>query len=492
MDRLVPRLLLTSLLTILQASITHALDSHTERSIRAATFEFVAPGNGADSESLVGTAFAIGPNEFVTAAHLLDATVGSHFGHPVLVDAHHVGYRIADVLQFSEQEDYAVFSLERPPAITPLPTLGKEETPYDLYFAGWHSSQKIVFEHATLAATTPDEVSKESDWLRFSGQVWNSAGGGPLLDNSGHVVGIVQASARDAGANYAAPIGILSGGAPHQARIHSTEMLRSLMPAVWSNEPLKGEIPLPMPFDQFAHELQQLRLAYFDRMITPLLEATRRDFVLIGAGAAEVCSLLNGQPCQCKRRGNISGVLVLDNSLTSDMLLRITKGEEVSHTIAIAGILVLRTRDIGVQQPPGHDLPIDSSLHLSLALKAQPPSEQRLEAGPRIPFRAGLEQEVYTDFHERTWYLRTWPLGHRDLMMVSLARRLPDGYVVLTRTVPTALRSAAALQVKFVANLVNYGCDELPAEGVAQVADRSPNLNETPGATDNCPHSPPS
>jgi hypothetical protein len=67
--------------------------------------------------------------------------------------------------------------------------------------------------------------------------------------------------------------------------------------------------------------------------------------------------------------------------------------------------------------------------------------------------------------------MRTWSLSDQDLELVSLARKLPDGYVVLTRTVPAALRYAAELQLKFVANMVYYGCEELHGEGVAQVAD---------------------
>jgi hypothetical protein len=37
--------------------------------------------------------------------------------------------------------------------------------------------------------------------------------------------------------------------------------------------------------------------------------------------------------------------------------------------------------------------------------------------------------------------------------------------------VPTALNYAAALQLKFVANLVYCACEQLPGEGVALVAD---------------------
>ena len=488
MDRLV-LLLLTSVLATFRPPIAQALDSHVERLVRDATFQFVAPGNGAGSESLAGTAFAIGPNRFVTAAHLLDAAVGSHFGHPVLMDSHQVVYTITDILQFAEQQDYAVFSVEHPPALTPLPILSNGQTPHDLYLAGWHSGANIVVEHATLSGTSLDEESKEFDWIRFSGPVWNSAGGGPLMDNSGHVVGIVQASARDASANYAVPIRLLPTGTPEKAHIHSTELLRSLMPAVSSVEPLKGEIPLPMSFEQFSHELQQLRVAYFDRTIAPLLEATRGNFVLTGVGAAEVCNLLNGQACRCKGRTGMSGSLVLDNPRSSELLRRISRGEEVSQTIA--GVVLVRTADSSIQhQMRGHDLSSDPFLHLSLALKGQARPDQRLEVAPKLAFRTTTGEEVYTDFHDRTWYLRTWPLGHRDLVMISLARQLPDGYVVLTRTVPTALSYAAALQVKFVANLVYYGCEELPGEGVAQVADRDSNLSSTRATADSCLQSP--
>jgi len=76
----------------------------------------------------------------------------------------------------------------------------------------------------------------------------------------------------------------------------------------------------------------------------------------------------------------------------------------------------------------------------------------------------------FTDFHGRTWHMRTWPLLDRDLEVVSMVREVGDGYVVVTRTVPTALDYAAGLQLKFIANLVYYQCEEAIGEGVAQVA----------------------
>src|SRR6266702_6728208 len=91
---------LACLLGVLHTQAAPALDSNTEKVVRGATFEFRAPAVAVGAKDLVGTAFAIGPNEFVTAAHLFDKAIGSHFGRPVLLDSNQVRYEIANVLQY--------------------------------------------------------------------------------------------------------------------------------------------------------------------------------------------------------------------------------------------------------------------------------------------------------------------------------------------------------------------------------------------------------
>src|ERR1700755_1874556 len=108
----------------------------TDTAVRSATFEFYAPGLVNGAKGLVGTAFAIGPNRFVTTAHLLDSSVGSRFGHPVLVDSRRVEYPIADVLQYSEARDYVIFSLKHPPRVTPLQVENAGSASGSLYFTG--------------------------------------------------------------------------------------------------------------------------------------------------------------------------------------------------------------------------------------------------------------------------------------------------------------------------------------------------------------------
>jgi hypothetical protein len=448
------------LLLVFCVPASHALSYDTEQAIRGATFEFVAPGPSMDSKSLVGTAFAIGPNQFVTAAHLLDEVVGSHFKHPVLTDSNQIEYQIADILQFSEEEDYAVFSLTRPPRVNPLAVHLNDQSRADLYFAGWRPGKSIGIEHVVFAGLSRDETTRQFEWLRFSGDVWGSAGGGPVLDSSGHVIGIVEARARNGGANYAVPIDLLPFGTPEAAHIHATQMLRDLMPTVSSLEPLQADIPLPTSFEAFSRELEQLRAEYFDRVIGPLLEATRRNFVLTGDGAADVCNLVNGKSCQCKAREGISGRLVVDDTHADELNRKVDAGGQVIEKVA--GIVVVRIRDGQEAAASTIDVSRDPILHFKVAREGQTIPDMKIPPAD--------QDGTYNDFHDRNWHVRTWPVLSQDLEVLSLVRKLPDGYVVLTRTVKSALTNAALMQLKFVANVIFYECEDLQGEDFARMA----------------------
>src|SRR3954447_2906982 len=318
-----------------------ALSFGTDNAVRAATFEFYAPGAVNGAKGLVGTAFAIGPNRFVTTAHLLDTAVGSRFGHPVLVDSRRVEYPIAEVLQYSEARDYVIFSLKHPPRVTPLQVSGEASAPSQIYFTGWRVNGAITTERGAYSGLT-------SDWLRFSGPVWGAAGGGPVINESGHVIGIVQGVSLNGEPNYAVPIDVLSSSPANTAQLHGMELLRHLMPTVSSVEPLKADIPLPLPWDEFSREVLVLRHDYYDRMVGPLLASTRKHFVLTGETAADTCSFLNGGNCQCKPRADATGELVMSESPRS------------GDSQIVAGVGVVRVGD-----------PVSSaSQHLKVALRA--------------------------------------------------------------------------------------------------------------------------
>src|SRR5215469_5364120 len=118
------------------ASLCHAqqsLSTEAQQRLRAATFEVVQlkPEEGAatyerplpmellpyqervDKYRSVGTAFAIGPNRFVTAAHVIRLGMGSQFGPPAVRDGAGEVYAIDQVIKFSQQQDFVEFSLQK-------------------------------------------------------------------------------------------------------------------------------------------------------------------------------------------------------------------------------------------------------------------------------------------------------------------------------------------------------------------------------------------
>jgi serine protease Do len=84
----------------------------------------------------IGSAFAIGPNTYVSAAHVLVSTIGSQFGAPALRDSEGHVYPVDRVLKFSPQEDFIVFTLKGAPDAAALATNENRSTDEVVLAAG--------------------------------------------------------------------------------------------------------------------------------------------------------------------------------------------------------------------------------------------------------------------------------------------------------------------------------------------------------------------
>ena len=81
-----------------------------------------------DAYRSVGTAFALGHNTYVTAAHVIAAGLSSQFGPPALRRSDGTVYDIDRILKYSIHEDFVVFSLRNDPgpvgfAVNRTPTI---------------------------------------------------------------------------------------------------------------------------------------------------------------------------------------------------------------------------------------------------------------------------------------------------------------------------------------------------------------------------------
>ncbi|NJO12963.1 MAG: trypsin-like peptidase domain-containing protein [Gammaproteobacteria bacterium] len=272
----------TNRLTAWQASLLSAallcapatrgapLDAAAQKATRAATFEVVARKPPDDSVTYekplplelipyairsddyhpIGTAFAIGPNEYVSAAHVFAAAVGSQYGDPVLRDEQRRIYEIDRILKFSMHEDFIVFSLRDPPAVKPLALNRKPELNGVVYAIGNALGDGIVIRDGLYTSDTPEDINGRWKWLRFSAAASPGSSGGPLLDASGKVMGVVLAASPKENLNYAVSIDQVIT-APASLRIDTRAPYRlSIMPDTITNA-FKEELASPMSWPEF-------------------------------------------------------------------------------------------------------------------------------------------------------------------------------------------------------------------------------------------------
>jgi S1-C subfamily serine protease len=69
-----------------------------------------------DAYQSIGTAFSLGHNTYVTAAHVLDLGIDSQYGPPALRKSDGTIFAIDRIMRFSLHEDFVVFSLVSDPA----------------------------------------------------------------------------------------------------------------------------------------------------------------------------------------------------------------------------------------------------------------------------------------------------------------------------------------------------------------------------------------
>src|SRR5579872_784099 len=263
-------------ITVSQAA---TLAPESQKAVRAATFEVVL--RKLDTELLtyekplplelipysirsdkywsIGTAFAIGPNTYVSAAHVLEATIGSQFGAPALRDGSGHVYPLDRVLKFSAHEDFVVFTISGAPAATPVATNPDYKIDDVVFAVGNALGEGVVVRDGLLTSETPEEKDGRWKWLRFSAAASPGNSGGPLLDASGRVIGIVRAKSPNENLNYALPIGRVLD-APEQAAFDLRYSIR--LPTARDSQvaTVKTQFPLPKSFAEFAQTYRDLIL----------------------------------------------------------------------------------------------------------------------------------------------------------------------------------------------------------------------------------------
>jgi serine protease Do len=455
-------LLVVVLTLVLQLSVTAGavdLDAGTQRDIRAATFEVVQlkPPDGEvtyeralplelipyqqriDLYRSIGTAFAIGPNRFVTAGHVLGVGAGSQFGPPALRDAAGHVYPIYQVLQYSQHEDFAVISLRDPPQHVQVLKAGARPALNDVVFAvGNALGEGVVIRDGVFTSESPEEQEGKWNWLRFSAAASPGNSGGPLVNRRGQLLGVVLRKSPSENLNYALAIEQVLNAKQGEGRVSGRTSVR--LPIMDTAESAEYDEHFPMPL-----ELPEFYKTWFGilekengRQYAQLFAHNEAHVFPHGAGSEKLLHQVELALVPQRIHEAQNHVWTLDAAKYQTVQL------EHNGFVDFTGDMVrLRAPDdVEVSSLNG-----DSKLQMDLFLKAY--TLRRIVGTDSVRVTSlgkARTEETYTDTYGRIWQVRAWAVPNEDMLLTMVSLPTPEGYAGVYFRIPTGFWHVAMAQ----------------------------------------------
>ncbi len=456
---------------LMSASVQAGVTPDMQRAVRAATFEVVLPKpvhdplsyekplpfelipyqQRTDKYRQVGTAFAVGPDTYVTAAHVLEAAVDSQYGDPALRGADGKVYPIASIVRFSADEDYAVFTLAGAPVPAQLAVDRTPQLDEPVFTVGNALGEGIVVRSGLFTSQTPEAQDGRWQWIRFSAPASPGNSGGPLLDAHGKVIGIVIAKSPDENLNYALPIGIALD-APGKALFDKRFVVTLPFMQGYTVATLKDQFALPLAWSDFERAYQRVVTQHGDEALNQFITAHADTLFPKGDGSDDILySTVGPAPA-------VSIVIQEDNgewTLTQPSFQpTYLPGNGKVSVATAAGVTLLRV--VRADAASDDAFYADSRAFMDVALKGL---VIRRQVGP-VPVRvtslgSALSDTLWTDRYGRKWQQRVWPLPYLDSYLVALLLPTPDGYLGLIHYSPSADVRESESGLRLLADQVN-------------------------------------
>ena len=428
------------------------LGSGIQQNIRAATFEVVQlkPPDGevtydrappldlipyqerTDKYRSIGTAFAIGPNRYVTAAHVIELGTASLFGPPALRDSAGKVYDIDQVLKFSDRRDFVVFSVHAPPPGTKVLTPGAKPTLHEtVYAVGNALGEGVIIRDGVYTSDTPEELDGQWKWLRFSAAASPGNSGGPLVDERGHVIGIVLRKSPAENLNTALPIGELLNAKEGEARIGARIPIRLAFFDASETVTFDERFDLPKPLGEFYATMRELTVRLIAGAQQNLLTHNADHLFPRGAGSEQLLHTIDraGFPRMIREDPNKVWIASAPQVQTVQL--------DRNGFVEQAGPFVrLRVPD-GVSLATLYG---DDKLYMDLLLKAHMLRRTVGSDSVRVtslgkPRSSGH----FTDRWGRTWQVRDWAIPYDDQILTVASLPTPQGYVAGLSTLGSSL-----------------------------------------------------
>lgn len=401
----------------------------------------------------IGTAFAIGHNRYVTAAHVLLAGADSLWGPPELRDATGRVYPIGQIEKFSLGKDFVVFTLAQPPAadaaleIDATPALNQV-----VYAVGNALGTGVVIRDGLYTSDTPEQQDGAWKWMRFSAAASPGNSGGPLLDKDGKLIGVVLMKSANENLNYALPIREVLDAPAGRAVMESRLSYQLDLFDTIQNGQLKAQFALPAGLGDFYREFQSRMDANSDAQLKALLAKESANLFPNGAGSARLLhqqTQLNGFPTlivrgsdgEWRRVGEQTQYFALDGN-----------GYVATGGVARNGLVRLRRPD-GVAAAKFYG---DARSRMDLLTRTG--MFQREVAGEKVKITSlgkPVRESTHVDRWQRPWHVGVWTLPYANALVVAYSLPVPDGSVMLVRFTPPSHEHDTMLDLDEMSSFVH-------------------------------------
>jgi len=379
----------------------------------------------------IGTAFAISPSEFVSAAHVMNLGSGSQFQEIFLRDKEGKVYSVDKVLKYSKNRDFIVFSLRHATAKRFLPLNKNPRLNQKVYAVGNALGEGIVIRDGLYTSDTPEEEAGEWKWIRFSAAASPGNSGGPLLDQKGNVVGIVLRKSPSENLNYAVPILEVLNAKQDMAIFQTKARYLLDNMDMTKRETVKKEINLPKTYGELDREVNAIMAQFSDKLLRELLAENRDTIFPQGPGSTRL--LYKSYEATFPHlivKGKDGNWDAYYPSGTRDADLG-NNGRLMYGAIGSTVFMYVRKPD---------DVPLekfydDSKQFMDLILKGGARSRTIGPENIKITsMGSAFEDYRFTDFYGRIWLVRTWLIEYNDTKVVTFSLPVPDGCIVMMRT----------------------------------------------------------
>ncbi|MBB5358112.1 hypothetical protein HDE76_001318 [Rhodanobacter sp. ANJX3] len=471
-------LVLSLSLAGIHPSLAASLDPGMLQKVQAATFEVVIPKPVDDPLTYekalpldllpyqfrndkylsIGTAFALGGNRYVTAAHVINLGVGSLMGAPALRDADGHVYAIDKITQFSLGQDFVVFSLATQPSkVTALDINTKPTLNTVVYAVGNALGTGVIVRDGLYTSDTPEDQDGRWKWMRFSAAASPGNSGGPLLDKDGKIIGIVLMKSPNENLNYALPIDEVLKAPGHLAVIDKRFPYQASFLDTSQTDTFKQQFALPKSFADFSATYLTLRDAFVDGQLKKLSEAHADQLFPNGDGSNRLLHAnadLRTFPAIIRRNGSGTWVMARPQASRSSL-----QRNGFVETSVVGGNLILmhlrKPDDLTASELYGH-----AKTFMDLTLKSWSFFRDIGSAKVRVTsLGEPTQQTIFSDTYQRHWQVRVWPLAYGNAIAIAFSLPVPDGYVSMIRLVPASQQHPAMIDVQAACDFVDmsYG-----------------------------------